>query len=327
MPTATLIIDGEVAALFDHVVLEQPPHARIEAEQLSVEKLGRGVSHRQHGSPRPLHQVDLLGSHRHDFANHVPVDFPAKSAVCKRIPHRRGASGRRHAPFKIRQCENPSRRQFTSRTTRRPPSRSKRSSSTSTSAPTTRWCARSCRSSAMRPGPLVLDGDELELQSVSLNGKTLQTVIPAGSREADHRRRARMRSTLETLTRIVPQKNTKLEGLYATKNGFVTQCEAQGFRRITWFIDRPDVMATFTDHRARRPDELPGAAVERQSGRLGTSPALGEVRRSLSRSPATCSRWCAAECSDDQIAQAREETSTSTSSRASSTRPAGRWTA
>ena len=51
--------------------------------------------------------------------------------------------------------------------------------------------------------------------------------------------------TLETVTRIVPQQNTKLEGLYATKNGFVTQCEAQGFRRITWFIDRPDVMARY----------------------------------------------------------------------------------
>ena len=54
------------------------------------------------------------------------------------------------------------------------------------------------------------------------------------------------RFTLETLSRIVPQKNTKLEGLYATKTGFVTQCEAEGFRRITWYIDRPDVMARYT---------------------------------------------------------------------------------
>jgi aminopeptidase N len=50
---------------------------------------------------------------------------------------------------------------------------------------------------------------------------------------------------LETVTRIVPQKNTKLEGLYATKHGFVTQCEAEGFRRITWFVDRPDNMARY----------------------------------------------------------------------------------
>ena len=77
--------------------------------------------------------------------------------------------------------------------------------------------------------------------------------------------------TLETVVRIVPRKNTKLEGLYATKNGFVTQCEAQGFRRITWFIDRPDVMAVYTYRPGRR--EVPGAAVERQPV------ARGERRR------------------------------------------------
>jgi len=74
---------------------------------------------------------------------------------------------------------------------------------------------------------LVLDGDELELVSVALNGKILekgsfalaaeQLTIP-GMPDA---------FLLETVTRIVPQKNTKLEGLYATKHGFVTQCEAQ----------------------------------------------------------------------------------------------------
>src|SRR5580765_6176129 len=93
------------------------------------------------------------------------------------------------------------------------------------------------------PGPLVLDGDELELVSVSVNGAparhevTPETVTVHDVPDA---------FTLETVTRIVPQQNTKLEGLYATKNGFVTQCEAQGFRRITWFIDRPDVMARYT---------------------------------------------------------------------------------
>ncbi len=92
-------------------------------------------------------------------------------------------------------------------------------------------------------GPLVLDGDELELVSVSVNGAparhevTAETLTVQGVPDA---------FTLETVTRIVPQQNTKLEGLYGTKNGFVTQCEAQGFRRITWFIDRPDVMARYT---------------------------------------------------------------------------------
>jgi aminopeptidase N len=52
--------------------------------------------------------------------------------------------------------------------------------------------------------------------------------------------------TLETVVRIAPRKNTKLMGLYASKDGFFTQCEAEGFRRITFFLDRPDVMARYT---------------------------------------------------------------------------------
>lgn len=72
--------------------------------------------------------------------------------------------------------------------------------------------------------PLVLDGDELELLSVVLDGKaveykvTPETLAISGVPDA---------FMLETVARIVPQKNTKLEGLYATKSGFVTQCEAQ----------------------------------------------------------------------------------------------------
>src|SRR5258706_100312 len=93
------------------------------------------------------------------------------------------------------------------------------------------------------PGPLVLDGDELELKSVSLNGKPVQHTVTAEKLTIEN---VPDSFELETLTRIVPQKNTKLEGLYATKHGFVTQCEAEGFRRITWYIDRPDVMARFT---------------------------------------------------------------------------------
>ena len=101
------------------------------------------------------------------------------------------------------------------------------------------------------PGPLVLDGDELQLISVKLNGQPVaHTVTEEALTIAD----VPDAFTLETVTRIVPQQNTKLEGLYATKNGFVTQCEAQGFRRITWFIDRPDVMARYTTTvRARYP--------------------------------------------------------------------------
>src|SRR6266404_3720753 len=92
-------------------------------------------------------------------------------------------------------------------------------------------------------GPLVLDGEELQLISVLLDGNQPQYEVTAQKLSLHDVPDA---FALETVSRIVPQKNTKLEGLYATKNGFVTQCEAEGFRRITWFIDRPDVMATYT---------------------------------------------------------------------------------
>ncbi len=93
---------------------------------------------------------------------------------------------------------------------------------------------------------LVLNGDELSLQSIVLDGRKLA----AGDYTVDNERltipSVPDAFKLETAVTIVPQKNTKLEGLYATKAGFVTQCEAEGFRRITWFIDRPDVMAKYT---------------------------------------------------------------------------------
>jgi len=92
-------------------------------------------------------------------------------------------------------------------------------------------------------GPLVLDGDEVELVSLKLDGAGVKYDL-SPERLTIHD--VPDRFTLETVSRIVPHKNTKLEGLYATKNGFVTQCEAEGFRRITWFIDRPDVMAKYT---------------------------------------------------------------------------------
>ncbi len=92
------------------------------------------------------------------------------------------------------------------------------------------------------PGPLVLDGDELELVSVAVDGRpAAHSVAPDRLTVPD----VPDAFTLETVSRIVPQENTTLEGLYATQHGFVTQCEAQGFRRITWFVDRPDNMARY----------------------------------------------------------------------------------
>ena len=98
--------------------------------------------------------------------------------------------------------------------------------------------------------PLRLDGEGLELLSITLDGEAL---APTAWRYADHVLEidgARDGSVLETRVRLKPAANTALEGLYLSGSreaGFLlTQCEAQGFRHITFFPDRPDVLATYT---------------------------------------------------------------------------------
>lgn len=93
--------------------------------------------------------------------------------------------------------------------------------------------------------PLVLDGEDLTLLEVKLNGTTIgperytlsdtQLVIPAAGRMG----------VLEVVVENHPSQNTRLEGLYASNGNLFTQCEAQGFRRITYFPDRPDVLSRF----------------------------------------------------------------------------------
>lgn len=93
---------------------------------------------------------------------------------------------------------------------------------------------------------LVLDGEELELLSVSLDGVALSPEayqLTANQLTLNHLPNA---FRLDTVTRIHPDGNTQLSGLYRSANGYFTQCEAQGFRRITWFMDRPDVMSRYT---------------------------------------------------------------------------------
>jgi aminopeptidase N len=97
-----------------------------------------------------------------------------------------------------------------------------------------------------RGAPLVLDGDELELESVALDGRALGAADHSLDDEHLTIPNVPDAFALETVVRIEPRKNTKLMGLYASKDGFFTQCEAEGFRRITFFIDRPDVMARYT---------------------------------------------------------------------------------
>jgi len=106
---------------------------------------------------------------------------------------------------------------------------------------------------AQRGVPLVLDGVDLELLSIAIDGKPVDAAdyhIDAEQLTIDHIDTACM---LETRVRIAPSRNTQLQGLYRSGDMLLTQCEAQGFRRITWFIDRPDVMPTWrTTLRAER---------------------------------------------------------------------------
>ncbi|MEM5585765.1 aminopeptidase N [Roseibium sp. AS2] len=95
--------------------------------------------------------------------------------------------------------------------------------------------------------PLVLDGDELTLKALKLNGEPLPASAFAAS---DDRLELRtppgepFELTLET--EIDPDANTKLMGLYRSSGTYCTQCEAEGFRRITYFLDRPDNLAVYT---------------------------------------------------------------------------------
>ncbi len=107
----------------------------------------------------------------------------------------------------------------------------------------------------VRPNPgarsnshtLRLDGDQLTLDQVKLNGAVLDssafTASPNGL-IVPHLPSGPFR--LEIHTTVNPEANTALSGLYRSKGIYCTQCEAEGFRRITYFLDRPDVLATYT---------------------------------------------------------------------------------
>jgi len=118
---------------------------------------------------------------------------------------------------------------------------------------------------ALRPNPqgrsdapLVLDGDELNLKGLALDGRPL----PAGEFDASPgslviAQPPRGPFTLTIDTEIDPTSNTKLMGLYRSSGNYCTQCEAEGFRRITYFLDRPDVMAVYTTRIEADRDEAP----------------------------------------------------------------------
>ena len=128
---------------------------------------------------------------------------------------------------------------------------------------------------AAEAAPLELQGQELELLRIALDGRELgaddyrldgETLsLPAPPR----------RGRLQTSARIRPQDNSSLEGLYRSRGLFCTQCEAEGFRKITWFLDRPDVMARYRVTIDADRDSCP---VLLSNGNLVDSAELGDGR-------------------------------------------------
>jgi aminopeptidase N len=93
---------------------------------------------------------------------------------------------------------------------------------------------------------LVLHGQELELLEIALDGEILPADAYLVAAESLTVASVPAQFTLQCTTRIRPQENTSLEGLYKSRTMFCTQCEAEGFRKITYYLDRPDVMSVFT---------------------------------------------------------------------------------
>ena len=102
---------------------------------------------------------------------------------------------------------------------------------------------------------LVLDGQHLALEGVWLNGLAItnyqqsdEQLVLTDLPEVFE---------LKIITRLAPAENTALEGLYLSNGAYCTQCEAEGFRRITYYPDRPDMLAVFTTHIIADPQAFP----------------------------------------------------------------------
>ncbi|MBL8590626.1 MAG: aminopeptidase N [Methylobacteriaceae bacterium] len=94
--------------------------------------------------------------------------------------------------------------------------------------------------------PLVLDGDELVCLAARLDGVALDVATIATATSLRIEAPPQRPFSLEIETRLDPSANTKLMGLYRSNGVYCTQCEAEGFRRITYFLDRPDVLSVYT---------------------------------------------------------------------------------
>ena len=92
----------------------------------------------------------------------------------------------------------------------------------------------------------MLDGEQLDLQWVELDGVRLTEAQYELTEQHLTIASVPDQFTLRTRVVICPEENTSLEGFYRSQSAYCTQCEAEGFRKITYFLDRPDVMAVYT---------------------------------------------------------------------------------
>jgi aminopeptidase N len=123
--------------------------------------------------------------------------------------------------------------------------------------------------------PLRLDGHGLETEAVSVNGNAIAAVpngdvltLPISGETA----------IVETRVAIMPSRNTRLMGLYASEGRLVTQCEAEGFRSITWFPDRPDILSRYT---VRLEADAAACPVLLSNGDRGATEALAQGRHAI----------------------------------------------
>src|ERR1700757_4665237 len=127
------------------------------------------------------------------------------------------------------------------------------------------------------PAPLVLDGEDLRLTGLKLDGAPLSEeryAVTAEKLTIAQPPREPFRLEIETV--VNPSANTQLMGLYRSGGSYCTQCEAEGFRRITYFPDRPDVMAVYTTRIEADRDDAP---VLLANGNLVESGSISDTKR------------------------------------------------
>ncbi|MDP2546236.1 aminopeptidase N [Oceanobacter sp. 4_MG-2023] len=128
-------------------------------------------------------------------------------------------------------------------------------------------------------GVLELQGQQLELLQLTLDGTTLAADAYTVTDDSLTITGLAQQHQLSIVTRIDPAANTALEGLYRSGGMYCTQCEAEGFRRITYYLDRPDVMSVFTTHIIADGERYP---VMLSNGNCIADETLADGRRQVS---------------------------------------------